>query len=141
MNNILLNYRTSQIKLLGQTTHQDMIWLIDCWSVHISKEFRAWMKNNHPRIHLLFKLANCTSIFQPTDVILQRPFKHVFRMKFNKFIMDVISNQIDKAEDLKIDLKMSTLRPKICGWFFTAWHNLTTRREMVKKCLMSTTYI
>jgi hypothetical protein len=91
------------------------------------------MKSNHPRIHLLFIPANCTSIFQPADVILQRPFKHAFRVEFNKFTMDVISNQIDKDEDLKVDLKMSTLRPKICGWLFTAWHNLTTRREMVKK--------
>ena len=92
VNNILLNYRISQIELLGLSTHQDLIWLIDCWSVHISKEFRAWMKNNHPRIHLLFIPANCTYIFQPTDVIPQRPFKHAFRVEFNKFTMEVISD-------------------------------------------------
>jgi hypothetical protein len=133
VNNILLNYRMSQIDRLGLSADQYMIWLIDYWSVYISKEFRAWMKSNYPIIHLLFIPANCTSIFQPADVILQRPFKHAFRVEFNKFTMDVISNQIDKDEDLKVDLKMSTLRPKICGWLFTAWHNLTTRREMVKK--------
>jgi hypothetical protein len=119
VNNILLNYRMSQIDRLGLSADQNMIWLIDCWSVHISKEFRAWMKSNYPRNHLFFIPANCTSNFQPADVILQRPFKHAIRVEFNKFTMDVISNQIDKDEDLKVDLKMSTLRPKICRWFFT----------------------
>ena len=98
MNNILLHYRISQIDLLGQSTYQDMIWFINYWSVNVSKEFRAWMKNNHPRIHLVFVPANCTSVFQPTHVILQRPFKHAFKVEFNKFTIKVISKQIDKVK-------------------------------------------
>ena len=92
------------------------------------------MKSNHPKIHLFFILVNCTFVFQPADVVLQRSFKHIFRVEFNKFIMDMISKQIDKVEVLKIDLKMSTLRSKIYEWIFTVWHNYTTRHEMVKKC-------
>ena len=49
--------------------------------------------------------------------------------------MAVISNQINKYEDLKVDLKMSLLRPKVCGWLFIIWHNLTTRREMIKNIM------
>ena len=48
-----------------------MIWLIDCWSVHISKEFRGWMKNHNPKIHILYILVNYTSIYHLADVILQ----------------------------------------------------------------------
>jgi hypothetical protein len=51
------------------------IWIIDCWSVHISQEFREWMTSIHPSIHLLYVPANCTSLFQPADVSLQRPIK------------------------------------------------------------------
>ena len=91
------------------------------------------MKNNHPRIHLFFIFINCTFVFQPINVVLQRSFKHAIRVKFNKFTMDVISNHIDKTEDLKIVLKMSTLRPRICGCFFIACYNYTTRHEMIKK--------
>jgi hypothetical protein len=36
------------------------------------------MKSKHPQLHLLFNLENCTSVFQPADVIFQRPFKHAF---------------------------------------------------------------
>jgi hypothetical protein len=75
---ILSSYRKAQIEELGLPNHQEMIWLIDCWSMHISQEFRAWMKSKNPQIHLLFIPANCTLVFQPADVILQRPFKHAF---------------------------------------------------------------
>jgi hypothetical protein len=91
------------------------------------------MKKNHPKIHLLFIPTNCTSIFQPADVILQRPFKHAFRQEFNKFTMEVITNQLEGAQVIKVDTKMSTLKPKVCGWLFRSWHQLTTKTEMVKK--------
>jgi hypothetical protein len=89
---ILSSYRTTQIKELQLPTNQEMLWLIDCWSVHISKEFRSWIKRNHPEIHLLFIPANCTSILQHIDVILQRPFKHAFYQEFHNFTMGVITS-------------------------------------------------
>ena len=33
-------YLVSQIELKALPADQEMIWLIDCWSVHISKEFQ-----------------------------------------------------------------------------------------------------
>ena len=75
---ILLPYKDSQVEFLNLQAMQDMVWLIDCWSVHISKEFREWMQNHHPEIHILYIPANCTRIYQHANVILQRPFKHAF---------------------------------------------------------------
>jgi hypothetical protein len=130
---ILTPYRILQIEELGLSQDQEMVWIIDCWSIHINKDFRAWMKRTSPLIHLLFVPANYISIFQPTDVILQRPFKHAFRQEFNKYTMEVIKNQLESSSDVKVDTKMSTLKPLICQWLFTAWHHLTTKLEMVKK--------
>jgi len=48
---------------------QRMIWLIDYWSVHISAEFRGFMKENFLHILLLFVPANCTSKLQVMDVV------------------------------------------------------------------------
>jgi hypothetical protein len=47
-----------------------MVWIIDCWSVHISVEFRNWIKIKHTNILLILVLANYTSELQLTDVIL-----------------------------------------------------------------------
>jgi hypothetical protein len=91
------------------------------------------MKSKHPQIHLHFIPANCTSIFQLADVILQRPFKHAFQLEFIKYIMDVFTKQLEDGVDLKMDMKMSTLKPKICGWLHKAWEHLTCKEDMVKK--------
>ncbi|KAJ3709594.1 hypothetical protein DFJ43DRAFT_963818, partial [Lentinula guzmanii] len=40
--------------------HQYSIWKIDCWSVHKSEEFMAWMKLTYPRIIIVFVPGNCT---------------------------------------------------------------------------------
>ena len=69
--NALSSYRSFQVNQMGLPKDLDMIWLIDYWSVHISKEFGEWMKATHPQIHVLFIPANCMSIYQPADVILQ----------------------------------------------------------------------
>ncbi|KAJ7101748.1 hypothetical protein C8R44DRAFT_582586, partial [Mycena epipterygia] len=39
---------------------QVSIWKIDCWSVHKSKEFLAWMKLHHPNIIVIFVPGGCT---------------------------------------------------------------------------------
>ena len=99
MENILVPCKDSQVQLLNLLAIQDMIWLIDCWSVHISDEFRECMNNHQFKIHILYIPSNCTSIHQPADVILQRPFKHAFRQTFNKYTIDAITNQLKGGED------------------------------------------
>ena len=107
---ILQPYRDHQIEILNIGKETRFVWLIDCWSVYKSKEFILWVKENHPQILLIFVPANCTSVFQPADVILQRPFKHAFRQEFDTYTSDDIDKQLeDKAAmDVNIDIKMST---------------------------------
>ena len=92
-----------------------------------------WMKSKYPQVHLLFIFANFTSVFQLVEVILQRPFKHVFQLEFNKYTMDVFTKQLENGVDLKVDMKMSTLKPKICRWLHKTWEHLTCKEDMVKK--------
>jgi hypothetical protein len=47
--------------------------------------------------------------------------------------MDVFTKQLEDGVDLKVDMKMSTLKPKICGWLHKAWKHLTCKEDMVKK--------
>ena len=84
------------------------------------------MKENHPQILLIFVPANYTSVFQLTDVILQRAFMHALRQEFNTYTSDDIDNQLkDKAAtDVKINIKMSILKPLLCGWLFKVWSHV-----------------
>ncbi|KAJ7467330.1 hypothetical protein B0H11DRAFT_1814098, partial [Mycena galericulata] len=57
---IIAPYFDAVKKHLNLSPKQFSIWKIDCWSVHKSKEFRAWMKKHHPTIILLFIPGGCT---------------------------------------------------------------------------------
>jgi hypothetical protein len=80
---IIEPYRVAVAARLGRPADQKMIWLIDVWQVHVSKEFRGWMKEHYAQILVLFVPPNCTSKLQPQDVAVQKPFKaavqHAFR--------------------------------------------------------------
>jgi hypothetical protein len=53
------------------------------------------MKKEHTNILLIFVPINCTSEFQPTNVILQKPLKHAFKVHFNSWTSQTIKDQID----------------------------------------------
>jgi hypothetical protein len=91
------------------------------------------MKKYHTRINLLFILANCTSIYQPADVIFQCPFKHAFWQEFNLYTTNIIFSQIEAKKEVKVDFKLSTLKPKLCSWLYSIWQHLTNKPEMVIK--------
>ena len=91
------------------------------------------MKTHHPNILVLYIPANCTSVYQPADVVIQRPFKHAFRQEFNKFTMDTISSQLKGGEDVQMDFKMSKLKPHLCHWLYKAWINVSSKTDMISK--------
>ena len=47
--------------------------------------------------------------------------------------MDVITKQIETNQDIKVDFKMSTLKPKLYLWLFLAWLHISSKQEMVLK--------
>jgi hypothetical protein len=58
---VLLAYLHKWIQQLDLQANQKLVWLINCWSVHKSKEFLDWIKKKHPNILVMFVFANCTS--------------------------------------------------------------------------------
>lgn len=95
-----------------------MVWLIDCWSVHVSKAFRDWLKNEHSTwLCVVYVPANCTSKLQPADVILQRPLKAAFRTNFNTWLCNKVQDQFEGGvmpSDVKIQLGIGLLREQCC---------------------------
>jgi len=48
---------------MGLQTHQQLVWLLDCWSVHKSQKLLDWIKEKHPNVLVVFVLANCLAFF------------------------------------------------------------------------------
>ena len=123
---ILQRYKLKKLLELNSDEDSKLIWLLDCWSVHMSREFIDWIKEVYPTILLVFIPTNCTSIYQPIDVILQRPFKHGFCQQFDNHSTESIGKQLDEKAltDVKLDTKMSVLKPLLCSWLCLAWQHV-----------------
>ena len=111
-----------------------IVLVLDVWAVHKSEEFRLFLRTHHPRIHLVFVPANCTSQLQVADVMLQRPFKHGIRQRFNTWAASVLKEQIDKDEIVGLNpfLKMSVIKPLVLEWTLGSWSKLKEGSTFIK---------
>jgi hypothetical protein len=82
---------------------------------------------------VIFVPANCTSKLHSADVILQRPFKHAFKLKFHNLTTTEVKLQIEANKKLKVDLSMSNLKPGIPTWLFSAWVQVKNMEAMIQK--------
>lgn len=130
---VIMPHTTRMIELHGLDSDAHIVLLLDAWSVHKSKEFREWIAAQHPRIHLVYVPANCTSKLQLCDVALQRPFKHGITTRFNEWAAQVIAAQIDDKQipNLNQKLTMGELKPLVLQWCCDSWNDLRERKQLI----------
>ena len=112
---VLLPHSERMIELYELDADAHVLLLLDCWAVHKSAEFRSWLQREHPRIHLVYVPANCTSKLQLADVALQRPFKSCITQNFNEWAATAIATQIRSGEvtGISAQLGMAALKPLV----------------------------
>jgi hypothetical protein len=131
--NVLLPHTERMIELHHLDANAHSLLLLDCWAVHKSAEFRGWLTKEHPRIHLVFVPANCTSKLQLADVALQRPFKSSITQSFNQWAATAIAGQIraDEIVGISAQLGMAVLKPLVLQWCIESWKGLKERKQLI----------
>lgn len=92
---ILEPYRIRMIKAHNLPLDPKVIVYHDCWAVHRGIELRSWLKYMYNWLIILFVPANCTGLFQPCDIVLQRVFKHVIRQEASNFFVKEVQKQLE----------------------------------------------
>lgn len=130
---VLLPHSERMICTHELDSNAHILLLLDVWAVHKSAEFRGWLAREHPRIHLVYVPANCTSKLQLADVALQRPFKSCITHCFSEFAAATIAEQIRKGEITGISshLRMAALKPLILQWCVESWKGLRERKQLI----------
>lgn len=130
---VIMKHAERMIELHDLATDAHIVLLLDAWSVHRSKEFRDWIAKEHPRIHLVFVPANCTSKLQLCDVALQRPFKHGITSRFNDWAAAMVQEQIRERQipNLSQMLTMGELKPMVLQWCCDSWRDLRERKQLI----------
>lgn len=135
---ILVPYFLKIIDATGRNSakdHPKAIWLIDCWAVHKSKEFRSFLKKEYPWILLLFIPPSCTSKAQPQDVSLQKPLKAYFVESFDIWATTEIQKQISsglKPQECKLNLSLTNLKPLVCKWIYDSFIKCQSDEQNVR---------
>jgi DDE superfamily endonuclease len=133
VNRILAPYFDNAKVELGLPHSQKSLWTIDVWSVHRSKEFMRWMRNNHPTIIVDFVPGGCTGVAQPCDVGIQRPLKLSMKKTYHEDIVSEVLQQIEaKSEVISIDSRVGTLRDRSMRWIWNAYKAINNK-TLVKK--------
>src|ERR1700743_2597382 len=115
--------------------NQICIWQIDCWSVHRSAEFRYWMHNTYPWIRIHYVPANCTGLFQPCDVGIQRVLKLAIR---RTALQDIISDTTEQlgqgVEPRMVDFekRLPVVRDRSVRWLVHGYEEINNP-ELIKK--------
>ena len=132
---VILPYATRAIELHQLRADANILLVLDVWSVHKSKEFRDFLQQDHPRIHLVFVPANCTSKLQVADVMLQRPFKAEITRQFNNWAASEIYQQITNGHVIGLQhlLQASKLKPLALQWCINSWKGLASQKEFIIK--------
>lgn len=140
---LLLPYAQRCIQQHELNSNAHMLLVLDCWAVHKSEEFRFWLRTQHPRIHLVFVPANCTSKLQVADVTLQRPFKATIRRCFEQWAAEEMRKQIAAGDivGFRDVFGMATLKPLVLRWCTDSWQELQQRKDVVAqgwyKCVLA----
>jgi hypothetical protein len=130
---VIMKHAERMIEVHGLASDAHIVLLLDAWSVHKSVEFRQWIAAEHPRIHLVYVPANCTSKLQLADVALQRPFKHGVTERFNQWAAEQVSHQLREGKIAGIaDLfTMKKLKPLVLEWCCQSWRDLRERKQLI----------
>ena len=131
---VLMPYADRRILEHTLPADSHVILVLDVWAVHKSEEFRLFLRTHHPRIHLVFVPPNCTSHLQVADVMLQRPFKHGIRQRFNTWAATVLKEQIDTNEIVGLTpfLKMGLIKPLVLEWVLGSWTQMKQGKALIK---------
>jgi hypothetical protein len=132
---IIQPFINSQIEQHKLENNSHALLIIDCWSVHKSKEFREWMKTNYPKYHIIFVPAGCTGVAQPADVILQRPLKHEYKNKYSLWTTEQMMNSLKsglKAIDCQLTKDVKSLKPLLVQWLVESWLKLKEKKELIE---------
>jgi hypothetical protein len=130
---VLLPYTERCVSTYRLRSDANVILVLDVWAVHKSEEFRLFLRTHHPRIHLVFVPANCTSKLQVADVALQRPFKSALRRSFDQWAAEQLYQQIrqDRIIGLAESFKMKQIKPLVLQWCIDSWLKLQQRKSVI----------
>ena len=116
---------------------QCWVFIIDCYSVHISREFLEWARFTYPNMFLLYIFAGCTAWLQPLDISFNGVFKSILRQQASLRLCQYMQDQLQlnggDPSKVTLDLTLTFLKPLFCHWLSNAHSLMAERHSVIKR--------
>ena len=79
--------------------------------------------------------SDCTDLLQPLDLSVNKPLKDHLRRSFQSWYSDEFSKQLQEGkepEDIKVDTKLSIMKPLGTRWLTSAYDYLRSQTGIVR---------
>lgn len=100
---------------------QRSIVLLDVWKHHYSAEFKAFMSEKFPHILIVYIPPGCTGEAQVCDLVVNKKMKELATTSTSNEIARCVADQLsqrsrtgDTTAPIKVDIRLSTLKPLVC---------------------------
>ena len=118
----------------------ESLLIMDSFSAHLTDPVAANLKKN--KVHTVIIPGGCTSVLQPLDVSLNKPFKAILRHLWQLYMVEKAEElEKQRAEGNTPASKMKIPAPSkqtMVDWVCAAWLELAENVKMVKKSFLVT---
>ena len=114
----------------------ESILIMDSFSTRLTNSVADNLKKN--KVHTLIVPGGCTSILQPLDVSLKKPFKAILRQLWQEYMLQS-TEELEKkrAEGDTPAFKIPPpSKQMMVDWVITAWLELAKKVDAVRSCLL-----
>ena len=130
---VLLPYKDRVTEELDLPVRQKALAVFDVFKAHQAPEFLEKLEKSD--IKVSFVPGGCTGKLQPLDVSGNKNFKDSLKMNFTTWYSNTVADEMKKgkaAKDIRVDLKLSHIKPKHARWVLSACDQLKNNTDVLK---------
>ena len=130
--NVILPY-IQDVREKSSTPDQVALVIFDVFKGHMCDSVHTLLESN--KILQVHVPNNCTDLFQPLDLSVNKPFKDKLQSKFSEWYAQEVSKQLEagtQVEEVQVDMRMSVMKELSSRWFISAYDHIRSNPDIVK---------
>lgn len=121
------------VRTKNNTPNQAALVIFDVFKGHMGEGVHNLLEEN--KIFHVVVPNNCTDLFQPLDLSVNKPFKDKLRRGFSEWYSQEVAKHLSngcRADDIHIDMRMSIVKELSCKWIMCAYDHIRSSSEIVQ---------
>ncbi|CAH1257592.1 POGZ [Branchiostoma lanceolatum] len=133
---VVIPYMTAQRERLGLKDDHPGLAIFDVYKAHRTPALLQKLHDAH--VKPIFVPASCTGELQPldSDGCINDALKKDLTQSFTNFYADKVAKELERGtaiEAIKIDLRLSAMKPLHANWLLGAIDRLSTKPEIIDR--------